>query len=133
MKRSPTTLAAAESRIAALITPALESKALAVLEECLGAEVYVRAARGADGIEYKAAPDHAVRLAAAVKIIEFSRGRPGTSLTVTLPPGAGNQPSLPDLGRLIAENPDVAESIFAAVVGKARKVTPLTPTESAPG
>lgn len=121
----PSTLAAAEQRIAALITPELEARALSELGACLEAETFVRSARGPNGIEYRSVPDRAIRLAASVKIIEFSRGRPGSTLTMIAP--HENGPAVParaDLLSLLTQNPDLVHRIIDAHVLAAKQAVP---------
>lgn len=126
----PSTIQAAETKVANLISGALEAKAIRELEACLDSEIYVRAARGPGGIDYKAVPDRAIRLAAAVKIIEFSRGKPATSLTVTTVPPGNQRPASPaDLAALIAKNPEVAARVMDAIVANARSVAPTAAVE----
>lgn len=131
MTRAPTTLAAAETRIAALISSELEQKALVAIAEALNAEVYVRAARGKDGIEYRAVPDHAVRLAAGVKLLEFSRGKPATTLALVPAPKANTASQ--SINDLIRNDPEAAERILYQLLSHARSVVPIAPAKDTPG
>lgn len=120
-----TTLAAAEARVSALISNQLEAKAVAELEACLDAEVFVRSARGPDGIAYKAVPDRAIRLAAAVRIIEFSRGKAPTSIAITSTPPPGNrEPAARDLTQAMAQNPELVRTIIDAHIANAKRAIP---------
>lgn len=128
--RPPTTLAVAEQKIAALISPGLEAKALAELESCLDAEVYVRSSRDACGVQYRAVPDRAIRLASAVKVLEFKYGRPGTSLALSHP--VGNDPTVPsriDLASLMAQNPALVHRIIDAHVAATKQAIPAAPDQ----
>lgn len=117
-----TSLAAAEARVAALISPELEARALAELEACLGATIYVRSSRGPDGINYALMPDRPVRLAAAVKILEFSRGKPATSLTVTVPSDSGRTANLLELAA--STDPMLLARVTEDIIERARRAVP---------
>jgi hypothetical protein len=111
----PTSLATAEAKISALISSELEAKALLALEGALGAETIVRTARGENGLTYGAVPDHAIRLTAAVKIIEFSRGKPRQMIEVDDKSASKQSINLADLGKLIGKHREIADRVLEAV------------------
>lgn len=129
MKANPHShLEAAEKRIAALITPELEMRALHELESCLDATTFVRASRGPDGISYQSVPDRAIRLAAAVKIIEFSRGKPASSLVVTNSPQSKVFDRSRMLSLLASLPPELVHERINEVIEAARKAAPINVT-----
>jgi len=122
---SLTTIQAAEIKVANLISRQLEDRAVKVLEECLDATVTVRSGRGEHGIDYAERPDHAVRLAAAVRIVEFSRGKAPTSMTLIQPPGAGARPpSQTDLATMLSKQPELARRIMDVYAESAKQALP---------
>ena len=76
----------AAKRIAALIDDNLVEKAVAVLEECLGATRRVRseAPRGrGEPVQYETIPDRPVQMAAAKTLIEFRHGKARQAIEMT--------------------------------------------------
>ncbi len=128
MKR-PTTLANAMAQIdGAFIPEPLEQSAIKVLQEAMEANCFVRGPDlGKDGQrQYVEVPDHAIRVLAAVRVIEWRRGKPAAQLTInTLPPRVSEQVRTAELMRLVAEHPEIVDRFFASVVAHAKSVVPI--------
>lgn len=122
MKRT-TTLASADAAISArlgsLIGQEMEQRAISVLSECLGATTRVRSSTGDGNLRYAEAPDFAIRLAAAVKVLEFSRGRPATT-AINAHIHAGGITDRPDLAAIVRKNPELAEKALRAFIERTR-------------
>lgn len=107
MQRSnqPSTIAQAEAKISKLIGPEMEAKAIRALDECLSATAWVRATDPDGGRTYREVPDHSLRLMAAVRTLEFSRGKPASTLNVNSPGGNADRVAPLNLRDVIAKNP----------------------------
>jgi hypothetical protein len=136
-------LATAASKVEHLVfSEADEAKAQAKLVELLDAKVIVRGLeRTVTGSPiYVERPDSAIQLAAAVKIIEYRRGKPKQMVEID-DPGAragGNSPAgMRDLPGLVAKHPQVVAAILAATknvlnLAQAIDVTPTSASSTQP-
>jgi hypothetical protein len=112
-------------RVRGLFTGDALERAKQRLVGLLDASVIVRSPEtNEDGSrKYIEVPDNAIRLAAAVKLIELETGRAPQFLDIkTSAPGSGSQQA-EDPIRLLMANPALAEKLFASFVActKARK------------
>lgn len=100
----------------AIFSAPTEQKAKERLEQLLEAETTVRVRQaGDDSITYERVPDNPVRLAAAVKIIEWNKGKPRQSVEVTKTPGSGNRLTAADLARIIRDSPGVVDEFIGTL------------------
>ena len=114
---SKLTIHGAEQAVTKAIFSALtEAKAMIRLEELMDAETTVRV-RGdtGEGITYERVPDNPVRLAAAVKIIEWNRGKPRQSVEVTKGPAEHKRLTSADLAKMIRNNPAVIDDFIGSM------------------
>lgn len=101
MKRQPTSLATAIAKIDGSFVPdATAAKALQVLEEAMSASFWTRTSTP-EGIKYAEIPDHAIRMTAAVRLLEWKHGKPTQPLQIPAP--SGNQGTGIDLGKLLGQ------------------------------
>lgn len=109
------TVGGAEKRVAEIFSDADEERARQRILDLLDAETTVRV-RSVEGeqITYKRVPDNPVRLAAAVKVMEYRRGKPRQSVEVASVPPGGRQPLT--AARLAAEvrnNPALVDEFIS--------------------
>ena len=124
-----TTLSQAQAMLdGSFIPEPMEQSALKVLQEAMEATVWVRGPKlGKDGTrEYVEVPDHAIRLTAATRVIEWRRGKPSAQLTIEnrMPSGGAGLKS-PDLVQAIRENPDLVRRIMDGYINAAKQVVPI--------
>ena len=111
----------------------LKAKLLKLTE----ATVIVRSPKRDDNgkLQYIEVPDVGVQLAATVKALEFSVGKPKQMIEVQPGNGSGNAArGMRDLGALIAQNPDLAIKVIGALkdgvnLSQAIDVTPVKPAQ----
>lgn len=126
----PKTFPQAQAHIDALIPDAMELRAIAVLDAAMSATVLVRGPdTAADGKRiYVERPDHALRLAAAVRTLEFKRGKPAATLNLNASRGGNNGNGVLSIAELMDKNPalvaHIAASYLEAARAKAINVTP---------
>ena len=134
MKR-PTTLSNAMAVVdGSFISGQMEETALRVLEEAMGATAWVRGPKQKEGgqREYVEVPDHALRIAAAVRVIEWRRGKPAAQLTITPPPG-GASPQPRDFRSLMDAHPETMRAVLSAYLEHLGKAVPIDVTPPANG
>lgn len=125
----PTTLSNAMAQIdGAFIPEPMEQAALKVLSEAMEAVTWVRGPKLGDNgqREYIAIPDHAIRVTAAVRVIEWRRGKPSAQLTINNNPvKPGGRADTDNLMRIVAKNPDLLRKIMDGYIEGAKQVTPI--------
>lgn len=135
---SGTRLSRAMDRVGAMLAPAFTNDdrdlAKETLRACCGATRRVRE-RNPDGdLIYVDVPDHAVRLAAGVKILEWTVGKPiARSIHAELPDPSRAAASTTgdDLLQLLLAAPDAAADIVSklqAAAAKAKRSEPINVT-----
>lgn len=93
-----------------------EAKAKARLEQLLDAEATVRVRDAAgEQITYERVPDNPIRLAAAVKILEWQLGKPRQSVEVTKGPSDRRRLTPADLAKMIRESPGVIDEFISGM------------------
>ncbi len=113
---------------AAVFSAETEAKARERLEQLLDAETTVRV-RAEEGqqITYERVPDNPVRLAAAVKIIEWNRGKPRQSVELTKPGEQSRRLTAADLARIIRDSPGVVDEFIGTLkTAQAPEAQPLS-------
>jgi hypothetical protein len=127
-------------KVAAALAPAFDCAdvelAKATLKECCTATRRVRAGKDptTGSFLYADVPDHPVRLAASVKIIEWSIGKPiarTVQATFTPTAGAGGAANGEDLLNLLLSAPDAAVDIVEKLKRAAEKAKRAEPVEIA--
>jgi hypothetical protein len=91
--------------------------AIQTLVSCLSANTIVRGtSRTASGSPiYVERPDNAIRLAAAVKIIEWEAGKPHQILDVRTPPTDSARLGMQDLAKMVNEQPAIFDKVLQAM------------------
>jgi hypothetical protein len=112
-----------QTRIDSLVFSAeTEAKAIATLETLLTATVVVRGtSRTASGSPiYEERPDNGIRLAAAVNIVSWNRGKPKQMVEVeTNSPGSSSQ-GMQSLAKLLLSNRDLLDSVISSTIEAAK-------------
>lgn len=121
-------------KLAVALGPAFENGdvelAKATIISCCGAKRRVRAGKGPDGgYLYDDEPDYTIRLAAAVKIMEWTIGKPiARTINADVSPtgsGKGGDVTGGDLLELLLASPDAAIDILDKLKRAASKAKPL--------
>lgn len=135
---SGTRLTRSLDKVAAALAPAFEQEDLdlakATLKACCTATRRVRAGKDPQtgAFTYADVPDHPVRLAASVKIIEWSIGKPvAASVQMTIGPGPGQSAtaSQDDLLQLLLAAPEAAADIVGKLKDAAARAKRAQPVE----
>lgn len=130
----PTSLEKTQTKIdEAFISERLETAAVQVLEDALSATVMVRGSeRGPDGrCIYIEKPDHAVRLMAAVRVLEWRRGKPAASLTLTANSTREGRPAQ-SLAEIRQRNPELFQKLLASYADAAKPAVRVEDVEAIP-
>lgn len=139
MKR-PTTLANALASIdGSFVSDETALAAERALVDALGATVWVRGPKTTAGgqREYIEAPDHALRIAAGIRLLEWKHGKPVAQMMLT-PTPPGGRSFAPSLHQLVSSNPTLVERILNEIAASARPVVAIeanivTPPTDDPG
>lgn len=119
-------LAHAERQLAGVFDNNDIEEARRVLQECMRSVIRVRSTircPKTGGIQYEDVPNHSLRLAASVKVLEYAIGKP-TQRIIT---ETSNTPKsqLPDLIAMIKRHPQVAGAVVRSLTEAASKVLPI--------
>lgn len=105
-------------------------RAVEVLRECMNATAVVRSpdVDPSTGQRiYRERPDFPIRLAAAVKVLEWQHGKPRQITDVTVNQGGKQATDPAEVVRMLAKNPDLTRQITDAMIAAAKSVTELQP------